>query len=84
MTQYQELTPEELKWLKGLQRQLDKCPSDRLGFYTIGDDRIGIYNLEFSDQISNIKDDLVRTLSRNGWGFDEAIYFPAQVESVCG
>ncbi|QYC52621.1 hypothetical protein [Salmonella phage SSBI34] len=80
----QKLTKAEEKWIRDLQKVIDRCPSDRLGFYTIGDPMIGIYNLEFLDKISDMKGDLVSILNQNGWGFDEIIYFPAPVEGVCG
>ena len=37
-------TKEEKKWIKRVQRALNACPSDRLGFYTIGDPEIAIYD----------------------------------------
>ena len=37
-----ELTAEERKWVKQVQKVLDKCPSKRIGFYTIGDNNIGL------------------------------------------
>lgn len=81
----QELTVKEQKWVDGLQKYLDKCPSDRLGFYTIGDNTIFLYNLEFEDEIlAHDHDDLARILKMNGWGFDEVLFFPNAVEGVCG
>ena len=38
------LTKEEAAWLKKLQTLLDKCPSERLGFYTIGDSEVNVYD----------------------------------------
>ena len=37
------LTPEETKWIKRVQRALDACPSEDLGFYTIGDGDVHVY-----------------------------------------
>lgn len=39
-----KLTAAERKWLGDLQAVLDKCPSQRLGGYTIGDANITIYD----------------------------------------
>lgn len=81
----QELTAKEQKWIDGLQKHLDKCPSNRLGFYTIGDNTIFLYNLEFEEEIlAHGQDDLARILKMNGWGFDEVLFFPNAVEGVCG
>lgn len=39
-----QLTTEELHWLKQFQKLMNKCPSKRLGCYTIGDADIVIYD----------------------------------------
>lgn len=51
------LTAEEAAWLKKLQRVLGKCPSDRLGFFTIGDPYVSVYDKEYQGQIDNLMDD---------------------------
>lgn len=38
------LTAEETKWLKKLNKLLGECPSDRLGFFTTGDDIVSVYD----------------------------------------
>lgn len=38
------LTAAEKKWLTSLQEVLDACPSKRLGFYTIGDPTVEVYD----------------------------------------
>lgn len=80
----QLLTKPEAKWVKKLQKVLDECPSDRIGFYTIGDPVICLYSREFQDLIEEERDDLVRILRLNGWGFDEVLNFPNAVDGVCG
>lgn len=40
-----DLTDAEEKWLKRVQRALDACPSDRIGFYTTGDPCVTAYRL---------------------------------------
>lgn len=80
----QQLTKEEVKWLRDVQKVLDKCPSKRLGFYTIGDPNIFLYNLDYQDEIDSEGGDLIHILRREGWGFEETIDFPGRVEGVCG
>lgn len=50
------LTKEEKKWLAGVQRALNNSGSGRLGFYTIGDHDIMVYNKEFGDEIDKYQD----------------------------
>lgn len=38
------LTADEMKWLRALQKHLDKCPSNRLASYTMGDSSLFIYD----------------------------------------
>jgi len=51
-----DLTKEEAAWIKKVQRALNSCPSDRLGFFTIGDTDVQIYDKEKSVQIDRIYD----------------------------
>jgi hypothetical protein len=39
-----KLTNEESLWLSDLQTLLNKCPSKRLGFYTIGDPTLVVFD----------------------------------------
>ena len=51
------LTKEEIRWLKKLEKVFWECPSDRIGFYTIGDADLTVidekilreYDLEIAD-----------------------------------
>jgi hypothetical protein len=79
-----ELTKEELKWVKQLNTLLKKCPSKRLGFYTTGDDIVGLYDADYQDEIDAAHDDLVCGLNITGHGFSESINFPSAVNGVCG
>ncbi|MGL5386665.1 MAG: hypothetical protein ACRDCA_12555 [Serratia sp. (in: enterobacteria)] len=79
-----ELTVEERKWIKQVNALLKKCPSKRIGFYTIGDDSIGLYDTSYQDEINAADIDLVRALNITGHGFSEDIYFPNAVQGVCG
>lgn len=79
-----ELTKEEKKWVKQMNALLKKCPSKRIGFYTIGDEDIGIYDKSYQNEINAAHDDLVPALGITGHGFSERIYFPDAVQGVCG
>ncbi len=41
-----KLTKAENKWLEDLKAILASCPSKRLGFYTIGDPGISVYDYQ--------------------------------------
>lgn len=43
------LTAEEKKWLKQFQSLMNRCPSRRLGAFTIGDPDLTIYDKEVFD-----------------------------------
>lgn len=79
-----KLTKKEQDWLKGVQKALDRCPSDRIGFFTIGDNTVYLYDLKHEAFIDEQDDDLPRILTRNGWGCDDWLTFPNQVAGVCG
>lgn len=79
-----ELTAAEKKWVKQVQKVLDKCPSKRIGFYTIGDNFIGLYDKDHQEVIDSADEDLVWALNKTGHGFSESIDFPSAVQGVCG
>lgn len=79
-----ELTKEEAKWVKQVNALLKKCPSKRLGFFTIGDREVFLYDITHQGEIDDNHGDLVLALNRTGYGFEESIYFPNQVQGVCG
>ena len=71
------LTKKERAWLNELQDVLDRCPSPKkIGFYTIGDKSIYLYDLRRMDEIMEVHD--------MNAGFDEKILFPSSVESTAG
>lgn len=45
-----KFTKEESLWLSDLQALLKKCPSNRLGFYTIGDPTVVVFDAEVAKQ----------------------------------
>ncbi|HGW6120853.1 hypothetical protein ACUND9_11355 [Serratia sp. IR-2025] len=82
-----KLTKAEKKWLDELQEVLNRCPSKNLGFYTIGDPRLHVYDLRKEQQIDDHMD-------RHNHDFCHAakvvdadhcdLWFPAQVHSTAG
>lgn len=83
-----KLTAKEKKWVSDVQRVLDKCPSKRIGFYTIGDNDVSLYDRNFEDKISNLQTkkgrDFGPVVDDLDAGFDEQLWFPSPVESTAG
>ncbi|UPU16047.1 hypothetical protein OTAKU_00580 [Serratia phage vB_SmaM-Otaku] len=80
-----KLTKKERDWIDRVNSVLAECPSPgKIGFFTIGDSTVGLYDLRHDNAIAASDDDLVRVAHRNGWLFDESIYFPSSVNGVCG
>jgi hypothetical protein len=75
------LTREERSWLRKMQNLIDKCPP-RLGFYTIGDPEIGVFDLDKESEFDGYKD-LVRELGRCDAHLG-SLRFPSSVHGVCG
>lgn len=84
-----KLNAAEKKWLSDLQAVLDACPSDRLGFYTIGDPSVSVYDRRKEKQINALMD------AKDNLDFPGAVYeakgetdvdirFPQCVHSVAG
>lgn len=78
------LTYEEQKWVDKVNKLLKKCPSDRIGFFTVGDENIGLYDLTYKDEIEKANPDLVRGINKTGHAFEDDIWFPRPVLGVCG
>ncbi|WP_284161833.1 hypothetical protein [Burkholderia pseudomallei] len=83
---YCEMTKEERKWVAKLNKMLANPPSTRLGFFTIGDNYIAIFNTDILPDSSPLLDneDLVHVVNSTGALFGEVIYFPEAVQGVCG
>ncbi|EDX5485383.1 hypothetical protein CSU65_003685 [Salmonella enterica subsp. diarizonae] len=80
-----KLTKKEQAWVDEVNTVLSRCPSpEKIGFFTIGDPVIGLYDLRRDKEISDSDDDLVRVAQQNGWLFDERLEFPSAVNGVCG
>lgn len=84
------LTKKEKAWIGELQAVLNKCPSpEKIGFYTIGDHSIMLYDLRRVHEVIKELDnrnsgDWCRAVSIINAGFEETIYFPSPVESTAG
>lgn len=82
------LTPEERKWLASLQSLLDQCPSERLGFYTIGDNDVTLFDVKVRDKWHQAQGcpstDIHEEISHSGADLDAALTFPSNVESRAG
>ncbi|WP_211837975.1 hypothetical protein [Proteus terrae] len=63
-----KLTKKELAWANKLQKVIDECPSERIGFYTFGENTLHLYNKEAESGY------VERSLPSRQYGF---------VESVC-
>lgn len=80
-----KLNKKERAWVDEVNALLARCPSpDKIGFFTIGDPEVGLYDLRHDKEISDADDDLVRVAHRNDWLFDERLEFPSAVNGVCG
>jgi hypothetical protein len=75
------LTKEEKSWMRKMQNLIDKCPP-RLGFFTIGDPELGVFDRdkegEFDESV-----DMVRELDRCDAHLG-ALNFSSNVHGVCG
>ncbi|MDX8000805.1 hypothetical protein FE394_16830 [Xenorhabdus sp. Reich] len=81
-----KLTAAEKKWLDKLQKVLNECPSDRLGFYTIGDSYVTVFDLTKGDEINKLQFsaglDFSPACEKLNAHFDYELIFPSPVESV--
>ncbi|EDV9627065.1 hypothetical protein I3A88_16850 [Salmonella enterica] len=80
-----KLTKKEQAWIDEVNAVLARCPSpEKIGFFTIGDPVIGLYDLRHDKEIADTNDDLIPVAQRNGWLFEESLYFPSAVNGLCG
>ena len=83
------LTRTERAWLAEFQAVLDRCPSTRIGFYSIGDANLGLYDATREQEIGEELD-----VNGGEWGsaaarlkadFDQlTLRFPTAVQSTAG
>lgn len=83
-----KLTKAEKAWVAVVQAALDKCPSTRLGFATIGGCDITIFDVRGLDKISARLDrgceDFIYAAGKLGLVAEESIRFPQPVEGTAG
>ena len=85
------LTKEEREWVCKLQKVLNKCPSDRLGCYTTGDQNLVLYDKSSYEQYSIKNGDpftdenqYYDAIAIASACIDSSIVFPFAVEGVSG
>lgn len=79
-----KLTTAERKWLAEVQSVLDRCPSDRIGFFTTGDCTVYTWDTDKTDEVNNHRCDFHDAVKKERAGFSVSLNFPAQVESTAG
>lgn len=92
MSPAQPLTAEELKWLRTLQKHLDKCPSGRLASYTTGDNSLFFYDRLVRDEWVaqhesrrvDLEIDELTLIPKAGADLDFVLQFPFQVAGLVG
>jgi len=83
-----KLNKAELEWITKVQKILDDCPSKRLGFFTIGDNSVTIYDLRKETKIGDILDEgrqeFCGAVIEAGADTGMFLTFPANVHSTSG
>lgn len=83
-----KLTKEEIKWVTGVQAELNKYSGERIGFYTIGDYDIFLYDSTKYDKICHYMDanscDLAEAVEAMDADLGEMLTFPDSVHSAAG
>lgn len=90
MSKHVTLTKKEQAWVDELQDVLNRCPSPKkIGFYTIGDPTIFLYDLRKVNEVEKALDsrgasDWCQAVKAVDAHIDEVIIFPSPVESTAG
>lgn len=83
-----DISRAELKWLIRLQKVIDACPSERIGFYTIGDSDVSLYDKTRDEEIDAVvssgNKDFCTVVDELDAGFGVVINFPSNVHSTAG
>lgn len=82
-----KLNKKERAWLDELQEILNRCPSKRLGFFTIGDPIIYVYDRSKEQKINDHQDRYGRDFCHSVRAMDADfcdLDFPAAVHSTAG
>lgn len=80
------LTKKEATWLSRLQDVLDECPSTRLGFYTVGDPILTVYDKRKEERVNALIDegrDFCTAVQELDAELD-TLEFPSHVHSTSG
>lgn len=80
------LTAAEARWIEQLEALLAKCPSKRIGAFTVGDNCIMLYDRSFDDEVSeqqNQSIDFGSAVDSLECGLG-AVKFPFPVHSTAG
>lgn len=81
-------TPEQLAWIKRVQKALKSKGGEGLGFYTIGDNDVTVYDLSKQGEIIEAQESMREAEFCHAVDYCNAeigrLYFPAQVESTAG
>lgn len=81
------LTKKEKAWVEELNKVLAKCPSKRIGFMTIGDNEVFLFDATQHTGILELMDkgrEFITGARELNALFPETLVFPAQVEGVSG
>lgn len=82
-----KLNKKERAWLDELQEVLNRCPSKNLGFYTVGDPMLHVYDRRKERQLDDYMDrhglDFCKCARALDAGFCD-LYFPAAIHSTVG
>lgn len=81
------LTATELSWLRKLQKVMKQCPSRRIGFFSIGDADVTLYDKTYDSEIMHEQGkgkDFCAACYDVGANLDAHIRFPSLVHSTSG
>ena len=84
-----KMTKAEAAWVAEVQAVLDRCPSERLGFFTIGDRDVSIFNKAKEEAANKLMDtrkasDFGPALDQVNGRFNASLIFPTNVYSTAG
>lgn len=83
-----KLTKKELAWANKLQKVIDECPSERIGFYACGEDTLHLYDKDNKKAVSNFNESglsvytqtFTDVLSNSDADFGHFIMLPSPIE----
>lgn len=89
MAKTKPLTKAERSWLTELQELLNRCPSKRIAFFTVGDSFVGLHDAtrehEIDNYLNNVGGEWCGAAKEIGADFGGVgLYFPNAVHSTAG